>query len=306
MPRIGIALGSGAARGWAHIGVLQELAKMQIEPDVICGSSIGALVGGSSVAGQLEQLEEWLLTLDRLQVAKFFDVSLIKGGLIAGKRIIDFFRERFGDFEISALAKPYGAVATDLYTGQEIWFRSGYLLDAVRASISIPGLFAPFFLNGRWYIDGGIVNPVPVSLCRALGADTVIAVDVNGCIADDGWSCAADTALQSSGNQENVLQKDTLLAVAEADADGPAEAEIGAWQEATKTPGFFQVIYNSLHFMQQTITRARLAYDPPDVALCPDIYDIGFMDFHEAEKAIADGRRCVQEQESQIVLLENL
>ncbi len=177
--KIGLALGSGAARGWAHIGVIQALAENGIHPDIVCGTSAGALVGGAYVAGHMGDLEHWLRTLNRAAVARFFDLSLTSGGLIAGKRIINFFNKRFGDFEIESLPIRFAAVATELTTGHEIWFRTGSMLDAVRASISVPGIFEPFHLNGRWYVDGGIVNPVPVSVCRALGADIVIAVNLN-------------------------------------------------------------------------------------------------------------------------------
>ncbi len=272
---------------------------MNIEPDVVCGSSIGALVGGSSVAGHLDKLEDWLVTLDRLDVVKFFDLSLIKGGLIAGKRIIEFFRERFGDFDIESLDKPYGAVATDLMNGEEVWLCSGSLLDAVRASISIPGFFEPFFMNGRWFIDGGVVNPVPVSLCRALGADRVIAVDVNGCIAEE-LSCTEPGEVQGGRDREAFLQYSTSI------ADSPGLQVSLEEKEGRKKPGLFHVIHNSIYFMQKTITQTSLAFEPPEIVLSPDICDIGFMDFHEAEKVIADGRNCVRKNESRLAdLLQN-
>jgi NTE family protein len=303
--RIGIALGSGAARGWAHIGILQELKAMNIEPDVVCGSSIGALVGGSSVAGRLNELEDWLVTLDRLDVVKFFDLSLIKGGLIAGKRIIEFFRERFGDFDIESLAKPYGAVATDLMSGEEVWLCSGSLLDAVRASISIPGIFEPFFMDGRWFIDGGVVNPVPVSLCRALGADRVIAVDVNGCIAEE-LSCTEPGGQQGDRDRGSAQDREALLQYSTSIADSPGLQVSLEEKEGRKKPGLFHVIHNSIYFMQKTITQTRLAFEPPEIVLSPDICDIGFMDFHEAEKVIADGRNCVRKNESRLAdLLQN-
>ena len=278
---------------------------MKIEPDVVCGSSIGALVAGSYVAGHLDKLEDWLVTLDRLDVVKFFDLSLIKGGLIAGKRIIEFFRERFGDFEIESLAKPYGAVATDLMSGEEVWLRSGSLLDAVRASISMPGIFEPFFMNQRWFIDGGVVNPVPVSLCRALGADRVIAVDVNGCIAEE-LSCTEPGEAKADGDRTSALESEALLQYSTAVAESPGLPASLEQKEGRKKPGLFFVIHNSIYFMQKTITQTRLAFEPPEIALSPDICDIGFMDFHEAEKVIADGRKCVQKNETQLAdLLQN-
>ena len=301
---IGLALGVGAARGWAHIGIIKGLIDIGIRPDVVCGTSAGALVGGSYAAGHLEELEDWLLSLDRLSVARFFDLSLTSGGLIAGKRIIGFFVDRFGDYDIQSLPKIYGAVATDLMTGHEVWFRSGSLMDAVRASISMPGIFEPFQLDGRWYIDGGIVNPVPVSLCRSLGADVVIAVDVN------------------SGRTSNLIDNSNLTSsskteydtVTENDDDPPSVSlpkkvkdRIGnalshIWQGNSAKPGLLFVLNNSAHFMQKRITLSRLACDPPDFILRPNASAIGFMDFHRAAEAIEIGKQCVKKNECELTI----
>jgi NTE family protein len=301
---IGLALGVGAARGWAHIGIIQALVDIGIRPDVVCGTSAGALVGGSYAAGHLEELEKWLLSLDRLSVARFFDLSLTSGGLIAGKRIIGFFIDRFGDYGIQSLPKTFGAVATDLMTGHEVWFRSGSLMDAVRASISMPGIFEPFQLDGRWYVDGGIVNPVPVSLCRSLGADIVIAVDVNrGRI-----SKLPDTSkFKSSGKTEDetVIENDddpisVSLPKKVKDRIGIALSHI--WQGNSSKPGLLFVLNNSAHFMQERITLSRLACDPPDFILHPNASAIGFMDFHRAAEAIEIGKQCVKNNECDLTL----
>lgn len=177
-PRIGLALGGGSARGWAHIGVIRVLAEAGIEPDLVCGTSIGALVGAAYVAGELDPLEKWVRSLRLQTVVSFLDVSL-NGGLIKGDKLITFFRNHFVDRDIGELARPFGAVATDLRRGREVWLREGRVSDAVRASIALPGLFTPTERDGSWLVDGGLVNPVPVSLCRAMGADLVIAVDLN-------------------------------------------------------------------------------------------------------------------------------
>ncbi len=301
---IGITLGARAARGWAHIGVLQEIDKIGIQPDVVCGSSAGALVGGSYVAGHLEELEKWLLTLDKLDVARFLDLSLANGGLIAGKRIIGFFRDRFGDSEIDSLPKPYGAVATDLITGHEIWFRSGSLLDAVRASISIPGIFEPFHLNGNWYVDGGVLNPVPVSLCRALGADIIIAVDVNTGMLN---KPPEDSVKRIPGITNDQLINDRDYDPFSSSISRNVKDRIGevlskVWSgNNKKKPGLFTVINNSVHFMQEHITRNRLAYDPPDILLHPQTGGIGFMDFHRAAEAIEAGKDCVRKNKTELL-----
>jgi NTE family protein len=168
---IGIALGSGSARGWGHIGVLRALKEEGIEPDIVCGTSVGALVGAAYVSGKLNMLEKWVLSLNTRKIIGYLDLRLVVGGgIIQGKRLIDFLRQYIGDESIEDLPKIFAAVATNLNTGHEIWFSHGSLLDAVRASIALPGIFTPVKLNNHWLVDGGLVNPVPVSVCRAMGA----------------------------------------------------------------------------------------------------------------------------------------
>jgi NTE family protein len=180
MPKkIGLALGGGAARGWSHVGVLRALEERGVRPDVVCGTSAGALVGAAWALGQLDDFERWLGSLERRDVFGYFDPSLT-GGVLKGERIFDLFSLHVEDRPIESLPVPFGAVATDLEDGTEVWLRRGSLREAVRASISVPALFKPVRIAGRWCIDGGLSNPVPVSLCRALGAEVVIAVDVNG------------------------------------------------------------------------------------------------------------------------------
>ncbi|MDO9516341.1 MAG: patatin family protein [Syntrophales bacterium] len=177
--KIGLALGSGSARGWSHIGVIQGLREEGIPIDMVCGTSIGAIVGGALAAGALEQLDEWVRELSWTDIIGFMDVMFPRSGLIEGEKIIKFFRKNFKDPNIEDLPMLFAAVATDLMSGREIWLREGSLMDAVRASISMPGIFVPFKQNAQWLVDGGLVNPVPVSLCRAMGADIVIAVNLN-------------------------------------------------------------------------------------------------------------------------------
>ncbi len=178
-PRLGLALGSGSARGWAHIGVLQALARHGLEPDVITGASVGALVGAARAAGRLADLEQWVCKLTQRDVWRLVDTTFRGGGVMTGSRLMEAIAAQIGDAPIESLPVTFGAVATDLYTGEEVWLRDGPYMTAVRASSGVPGLFAPTWHQDRWLIDGGVVNPVPVSLCRALGADIVIAVDMS-------------------------------------------------------------------------------------------------------------------------------
>ena len=250
---IGIALGAGAARGWAHIGVLRALQDAGIEPQVVCGTSIGAMIGALYADDRLDVLETWCGGLTWKKVVAFFDISF-GGGLLKGERVSAFLREHLGDKRIEDLKRPFAAVATDLRAGQEVWLREGPVIDAVRASIALPGLFMPWSDNGRILVDGALVNPVPVSLCRAMGASFVIAVDLSS----------------------------TLV--------GPAVRKVPAEKKAAGMPGMAEIIMNSLNIMSTRITRSRLAGEPADVVLMPRLGQLGLLDYHRAAEAIAEGR----------------
>lgn len=177
-PKIGLVLGGGAARGWAHVGVIKALEAAGIRPDLVCGTSVGALVGMVYAAGELERFEQWLIDMNMRNILSLLDVSL-RGGMLKGEKLIEYFRLHFVDRSIEQLKMPFGAVATCLHTGMEVWLRSGSATEAMRASIAFPGLFTPVLYEQRFLVDGGLVNPVPVSLARAMGAEFVIAVDLN-------------------------------------------------------------------------------------------------------------------------------
>ena len=283
--KLGIALGSGAARGWAHIGVLRALEQAGIIPDIIAGTSIGALVGAAYASDRLDPLADWVTGIDWWEIIRYMDVRL---GGVEGERLMRAFRERVEDVPIEALPKPFGAVATDLYTGREVWFQSGSLLEAVRASIALPGLFSPMRYQGRWLVDGGLVDPLPVSLCRALGADRVIAVNLNGDI----------VGRQFNGRVQHRSAPNPLLARLSAGwqamlGNHASAAEPESSAEETP-PGLFDVMAGSIHIMQDRITRARMAGDPPDVVLAPRLAHLGLMDFDHAAEAMAAGVACVQ------------
>ena len=297
--KIGIALGGGAARGWAHIGVMNALAEMGIKPDIIAGTSIGALVGSAYANRQEKELEAWVRTLTWKEIVGFLDVSVVPGGLIEGDKLIEFARSRAPDTDIESLPTPFGAVATELSSGREVWMREGNLLDAVRASISLPGLFKPVRRDGAWLIDGGLVNPVPVSLCRAMGADVVIAVNLNAGVvgthrhiraprkeeapkeAANVWDRISDSFKQKLNEHKKELLKQIL-------------------GENHDSPGSYEVLAGSINIMQERITRSRLAGDPPDVLLEPKLTHIGLMDFDRAEEAIEVGHAAVGKAANQL------
>lgn len=274
-PNLGIALGSGSARGWAHIGVIRGLAEAGIEPDIVCGCSIGALVGAAYVNGDIDALEQWVAALDWKGVLGLLDVSF-NGGLIKGNKLIDFFGRHFVDHDFDALEKPFACVATDLESGREVWLREGSVAAAVRASIAMPGLFTPALREGRLLVDGALVNPVPVSLCRALGADLVIAVDLGSERPGRGHH-PADAAPAESWRQK------LLNGFGLAPGNGrPAE-------DHEALPSLIEVLAGSLQIMQVRIARSRLAGEPADVMLAPRLGQFRTMDYHRGAEAIAEG-----------------
>ena len=288
-PRIGLALGGGSARGWAHIGVIRALADAGIEPDLVCGTSIGALVGAAHVGGELDRLEAWVRSLRLQTVMSFLDVSL-NGGLIKGDKLIAFFRDHFVDRDFSELARPFGAVATDLQRGREVWLREGGVSDAVRASIALPGLFTPMRRDGCWLVDGGLVNPVPVSLCRAMGADIVSAVDLNSDLL--GRHLKPKPASKPHTRGKAAAPVDAMLARIQS---GMLQLGLNHDTDPADTPpAMLDVLASSINIMQVLITRSRLAGEPADVLITPRLADLGLMEFHRAGIAIDAGRRAAE------------
>ncbi|MEW5966268.1 MAG: patatin-like phospholipase RssA [Pseudomonadota bacterium] len=290
-PRIGLALGSGSARGWAHIGAIRALADAGIEPDIVCGTSIGALVGAASVANELDRLEAWVRSLKPQTVVSFLDISL-GGGLIKGDKLIDFFREHFVDRDIGELDRPFAAVATDLARGREVWLREGRVSEAVRASIALPGLFTPARRDGAWLVDGGLVNPVPVSLCRAMGADLVIAVDLNADLLGRHLKPRARHAASKPGKAGRASLAGIVKARIEA---GMTQLGLNDDDGEPDPPAMRDVLASSINIMQVLITRSRLAGEPADVLVTPRLADLELMAFHRAAVAIEAGRRAVED-----------
>jgi NTE family protein len=296
-PRLGLALGSGSARGWAHIGILRALDERGLRPDVITGASVGALVGAACAAGRLADLEEWVCKLTQRDVWRLVDTTFRSGGVMTGNRLMEAIAAHIGDAPIETLSMRFGAVATDLYTGEEIWLREGPFMTAVRASSGLPGLFSPTWHDGRWLIDGGVVNPVPVSLCRALGADIVIAVDLRRSVTQ----VALRALEQSSRNQTAPEQEASTEGTAILQKwTGLVDGLVETFRSRRSEPGLFEVMTSAVNIMQDRITRSRLAIDPADLVLRPDLTRFQLMDFHRGREAIDIGRALVDEVASQL------
>lgn len=298
--RIGIALGGGAARGWAHIGVLKALAEMGIRPDIMAGTSIGALVGAASQVDQLDALEDWVRRLARLDILRLMDARLSGGGFMRGERLMLALSKYVEDRNIEDLPTPFAVVATDLDSGHEVWLREGSLQDAVRASIALPGLFSPVRLNGRWLLDGGLVNPVPVSVCRAMGADIVIAVNLNRDtlvrnVASTRPAYKAGTAADEHDEADDDSFFQRLVGRMHAGIRFRLDRLMSASPEEAKVtgPGLFDVLAGSINIVQDRLTRSRMAGDPPDIHITPRLAPIRLMEFDRAGDAIQLGREAV-------------
>ena len=289
-PKIGLALGSGIARGWAHLGVLRALERYGFKPDVVAGTSVGALVGGAYAAGHAETLEEWARSLTKVRMVSYLDFRVRAGGMIGGRQIIHAMDEHLGGLMIEELKHPFVAVATDLVTGHEVWLRKGNLIEAIRASFSLPGVFPPVRMNGRWMVDGALVNPVPVSICQALGAQMVIAVNVNADIIGKG---------RRSGLEVPAVAGFDLLQELEAGKTVAPESKLGAltrrvFRREPSQPSLFGVMISALGIVQDRITRSRLAGEPPDVHITPRLGHIGLFEFDRANEIIDEGEAAVE------------
>ncbi|MCG8492586.1 MAG: patatin-like phospholipase family protein [Sneathiellales bacterium] len=284
-PKIGIALGSGVARGWAHIGVLRRLEKEGIKPDLVCGTSIGALVGGLYLAGEIDTLEEWARDLGKASMFRFLDLRLSGGGLISGKKLFRLIDEAVGEKQIEDLPIPFSAITTELGTGHEIWVRHGGLAKAINASYALPGLFSPQKIDNRWLIDGALTNPVPVSVCRALGARLVIAINLNADV-------FGMTSVGMNGQAEEKASEEMEKSFS---APSPLNLMKHRFFDKSGTePSIFGVMMSSLNIVQDRLSRSRLAGDPPDVTIAPRLAHLGLLEFDKADEMIREGEEAVE------------
>jgi len=255
---------------------------MGIQPDVVCGTSIGALVGAAYVIGKLDALESWAQGITARNMVRYLDLGMILGGgFVEGRRLMSFLRTRFGNARIEDLPIAFGAVATDLRTGREIWLTAGPLWDAVRASIALPGFITPAHVEDQWLVDGGLVNPVPISLCRALGAEAVIAVNLNADIVGRHFT------------QKKRVSKFETHATKEARPLGKLRLRLKQ-RSGVGTPGLFDVLAGSVNIMQHQITRNHMEGNSPDVMIAPQLAHIGLLEFDRAREAIDEGAASVR------------
>ena len=291
--KIGLALGSGSARGWSHLGVIRALQGANVPIDVISGTSMGALIAGAYAAGFIGPLEEWARQLTWPDILSLMDVSLPRAGLFEGDRLTNYFRERMTDLRIEDLPVPFACVATELNTGKEIWLREGSLMDAIRASISMPGILTPFPRGQEWLVDGGLVNPIPVSLCRFIGADIVIAVNLNSDIMGRRF-LSRDKGFNVKNGRGILSQKLASLINGKLKSGQVSLFKRLIQEQPERGPSIIQIISKSVYIMQDRITKQRLASDPPDILVSPHLAHIGLLEFNRGEESIEEGRRAMQ------------
>lgn len=279
--KIGLALGSGSARGWAHIGVIETLLANQIDIYCIAGCSIGSVVGAIYAAGSFAEFSQWVKALNRRNITKLIDVSLSGSGVMSGNKLMRFLQKFNLDQAIESLPTQFASVATDLNTGREVWLTKGELSLAIRSSISLPGIFEPVPFQDAWLVDGGLVNPVPVSLCRAMGADIVIGVNLN----------------------HDLMQYRSKQVASPIDDNDLLDRWIKKWFRTNNKPGYYSVLNQSIKIMQDRISKARAAGDPADINIEPLLADLSLFDFHKASFAIEEGREAT---ERQIPLLKKI
>jgi NTE family protein len=296
-PVIGLALGGGAARGFAHIGIVKALVARGIVPNVVVGTSIGAVVGGAYAAGHLDTLEDWARSLQPRNIFGYLDIRLNGSGLIGGTKLAAQLEAAMGATLIEDLPIKFATVATEVRTGHEIWLTHGRMVDAMRASYALPGIFSPVMVGDRWLVDGALVNPVPVSTARAFGAEIVIAANLSSDV------FAHSTTVYAHGPSDEV----TVAVTPEAPIEPPLPPKRGfsrlfSPERTVKReffggggrPGISTVMVDAFNIMQDRITRARLAGDPPDLLISPRVGQIGWFDFHRADDLIAHGTRAAE------------
>ncbi|MDF1691216.1 MAG: patatin-like phospholipase family protein [Zhongshania sp.] len=311
--KIALALGSGSARGMAHIGVIQRLSELGIEPDILCGTSVGSIIAACYLTGKLDHFEHWIQSLSTTQVLHYMSVSLgATGGVAHATRLIDFFEKEYGNPNIEDLSQPFAAVATDLLRGREVWLQRGPLWSAVRASMALPGILTPVPFRNSWLVDGGLVNPVPVSVCRALGADIIIGVDLNSDLVgrQKVMSNAKAASVEEAAEEEEAEEELPIFEENEADEQDPflgaafsrfaasvkeaaSNFRANEGEKKPEPPGTIAVMMSAINIMQDRITRSRLAGEPADIMLWPRLGHIGLMEFSSAAEAIQEGRDAV-------------
>jgi len=285
--KVGLALGSGSARGWAHIGAIEAIEEAGIPIHYVAGTSIGAFVGAVYATGYLDSLKQFALQMDWKKVLSYFDVVFPRSGLMDGKKIHELFSlhteaRTFDDFKI-----PVKVIATDLNTGKKEILDSGNIIESIRASVSVPGVFTPVHLNDKWLVDGGLVDPVPIKVVRDMGADVVIAIDLNSGLASKKSSKKSKEKIKQLQKERNEII--ARIASQYSSAERAVKNQINRWFSPSSKPNIFDVLGSSIGIMEEQITRINLAIEKPEILIQPRLGDLKMFDFDQAERSIQEG-----------------
>jgi NTE family protein len=304
---VALVLGSGSSRGWAHIGAIEALLEADIPIDYISGCSVGSYVGAIYASGNLSSLKDFVLSMDGKKVFSYFDVVFPRSGLLDGTRkVAELFSMHTSVKRFSELKLPMMMVATDLQRGEKVVLRSGDLLQALRATMSVPGLFAPARVKGRWLVDGGVVDPVPVGVARATEADVVVAVDLNSGIASRRMQRLSTDTLATPAREAPKFKSELLIKLtdyydtAESTLKNKINELLGRERDM---PDIIDTVMSSINIMQERITRINLAVEPPDVLIQPRLGALKMMDFDQVALVIEEGSIAVKEKMEDIKAL---
>ncbi|MCB1591732.1 MAG: patatin-like phospholipase family protein [Alphaproteobacteria bacterium] len=298
---IGLTLGGGLARGFAHIGVLRTLNRNGIFPTLITGTSIGSVVGACYLADKLDEFEEWALSLNRYKIFSYLDFRVRSAGLIGGQKLRSLLEEHFKDMTFADLPHPLICIATDLATGHEVWLRKGNLLDAMIASFSLPGVFPPVKYEDRFLVDGALVNPCPVSPCQAMGARMTIAVDLNADLI--GKATKPGTSYQTVTGFDLFNNEDVSP---ETQKSFSSSLSRRLFRREENNPSLFGVMVSALSILQDRLTRSRLAGEPPDVHIRPATGHIGLLEFEKGKELIRLGEEAAERAIPEIMAAKHL
>jgi len=297
--KVGLVLGSGSSRGWAHIGVIEALEKAQIPIDFIVGCSVGSYVGALYASGSLASLKDFVLRMNGKKVFSYFDVVFPRSGLLDGTRKVkELFSMHTEVEQFEDLRLPVSMVATDLKRGNKVVLNSGDIMEALRATMSIPGLFAPVQINGRWLVDGALVDPVPVGVAKAMAADVVIAVDLNSGLISRREVRKQMQALEENGLQEPEYKNELLKKLYDyyESAETSFKTKISdLFHKEEEIPDIIDTVMTAINIMQERITRINLAVEPPDILIQPRLGELKMMDFDQVEHVIEEGYIGVME-----------
>lgn len=261
-----MALGGGGARGCAHVGVIKALLSAGLDIRFIAGTSIGSVVGGVFASGDLEPFEQYLLGIKWTDVVKYFDPGVPYRGLFKGNKVVKLLDQLITRKEFKDLVIPFTAVATNLETGEEVRLNQGKVIDAIRASIAIPGIFTPLKKGRRFLVDGGVVNPVPVDVARQMGAEVVVAVDLNHEFIRE----------KLHSRKRRHLERNHIV----------------EWLTPER-PNIIDIIENSVFMMQNEITEKKMELNRPDILIRPELGSARIFDFHRSKELINEGFACM-------------